>query len=103
MNTSISIRRRRFLSALLGTATLGSTGTPSTRRVPDQGRVSRFTGARVRLGLYAYSFNDPLRAGTMTLDDLVDYCAQQNLDGLDATGYYFPGYPKVPDAAFLYR
>ena len=33
---------------------------------------------------------------------LVDYCAQPGFDGLDATGYYFPGYPKVPAAAFLH-
>jgi sugar phosphate isomerase/epimerase len=65
--------------------------------------VSRSSGTSVRLGLNAYSFNEPLRAGAMTLDDLVDYCAQHDIDGLDATGYYFPGYPKVPDAAFLYR
>jgi sugar phosphate isomerase/epimerase len=53
--------------------------------------------------LNAYSFNEPLRAGTMSLDAVVDFCAQQGLDGLDATGYYFPGYPNVPDAAFLHR
>jgi sugar phosphate isomerase/epimerase len=61
------------------------------------------SGTRVRLGLNAYSFNEPLRAGTMTLDDVVDFCAQHGIDELDATGYYFPGYPAVPDAAFLHR
>jgi len=65
--------------------------------------VLRTSGTRIRLGLNAYSFNEPLRAGTMTLDDLVDYCAQQGFDGLDATGYYFPGYPKAPDHAYLFR
>ena len=97
------IRRRRFLSTAFGTAALTVAGTPFARRTAGQGRVARSSGARVRLGLNAYSFNEPLRAGTMTLDDLVDYCAQQGFDGLDATGYYFPGYPKVPDEAFLYR
>ena len=96
------IRRRRFLSTAFGTAALAVAGTPFARRTAGQGRVARSSGARVRLGLNAYSFNEPLRAGTMTLDDLVDYCAQQGFDGLDATGYYFPGYPKVPDDAFLY-
>jgi sugar phosphate isomerase/epimerase len=95
--------RRQFLSAAFGTAALAAAGGPFAGRAVAQGRVSRSSGTRVRLGLNAYSFNELLRAGTMTLDDLVDYCAQQGFDGLDATGYYFPGYPKVPDDAFLYR
>jgi sugar phosphate isomerase/epimerase len=101
MNTPI--RRRQFLSAALGSAALAASGTPLAGRAAAQGRVSRSSGTRVRLGLNAYSFNEPLRAGTMTLDAVVDYCAEQGLDGLDATGYYFPGYPKVPDDAFLFR
>ncbi|RPJ78864.1 MAG: sugar phosphate isomerase/epimerase [Acidobacteria bacterium] len=99
---STPTHRRRFLSAILGTAALAAAA-PLHGRAKAQGRVARSGGNRVRLGLNAYSFNEPLRAGTLTLDDLVDYCAQQGLDGLDATGYYFPGYPKVPEDAFLYR
>ncbi|MCU0226765.1 MAG: sugar phosphate isomerase/epimerase [Bryobacterales bacterium] len=38
----------------------------------------------------------------MTLFDLVDFCARQGLDGLDATAYYFPGYPQVPPDAYLF-
>ncbi len=98
-----TIRRRRFLSAALGTAALSAAGVPFAGRLAAQGRVSRANGTGVRIGLNAYSFNEPLRAGTMTLDDLVDVCAAHGVDGLDATGYYFPGYPKVPDDAFLYR
>ena len=93
--------RRRFLSGVLGTAGLAA-AVPFAGRATAQGRVSRSSGNRVRLGLNAYSFNEPLRAGTLTLEDVVHYCAQHGLDGLDATGYYFPGYPKVPDDTFLY-
>jgi len=67
------------------------------------GPVSRLPGTRLRIGLNAYSFNRPLMAGTMNLDQVIDYCARQEIDGLDATGYYFPGYPNVPDDDFLYR
>jgi sugar phosphate isomerase/epimerase len=95
--------RRRFLSTVLGTAVFGAAGAQFGGRAAAQGRVARQSGTRVRLGLNLYSFNEPLRAGTVTLDDVVDYCAQQGLDGLDATGYYFPGYPQVPDDAFLCR
>jgi sugar phosphate isomerase/epimerase len=95
--------RRRFMSGALGTAAMLAIGPLQPGFVFAQGKVSRTGGSRVRLGLNAYSFNEPLRAGTMTLDGLVDYCAQQGFDGLDATGYYFPGYPNVPDDAFLHR
>ncbi|MCU1234120.1 MAG: Xylose isomerase domain protein barrel [Candidatus Solibacter sp.] len=64
--------------------------------VSAQGKVPRAPGVRLKLGLNAYSFDRPLRAGEMTLEDLVVFAAQNNFDALDATGYYFPGYPKVP-------
>ena len=38
----------------------------------------------------------------MTLYDLVDFCAEHGLDALDSTGYYFPGYPEVPNDEFIY-
>jgi sugar phosphate isomerase/epimerase len=94
--------RRRFLSGALGAAALAAVR-PYHVRATARGRATRTGGSRVRLGLNAYSFNEPLRAGTLTLDDVVDYCAQQGLDALDATGYYFPGYPAVPDDEFLLR
>ena len=79
------MRRRDFLPALAAPALLHA-----------QGRQPRIGGVRLKLGLNAYSFNNPLRAAEMTLEDLVIYCAQNRFDALDATGYYFPGYPKVP-------
>jgi len=51
---------------------------------------------RLKISLNAYSFDKPLRAGTMTLDNLLEYCAHTGFDGVDLTGYYFPGYPAVP-------
>jgi sugar phosphate isomerase/epimerase len=84
------MNRRTFLAAA-GLAAL-----------PAAGQVKRQSGTHVRIGLNAYSFNRPLTAGTMKLDDVIDYCASQNLDGVDLTGYYFPGYPAVPPDDFLY-
>jgi len=78
--------------ALLRTA-LGLTAFPAAFAQP---RVARLAGTGVRVGLNSYSFDRPLRNGTMTLSDLVRYCAQHGIEALDATGYYFPGYPKVP-------
>ncbi len=59
--------------------------------------------SKLKTSLNAYSFNEPLMAKTMNLDDLLDFCAAQNFDGVDLTGYYFPGYPKVPSDEYLYH
>jgi sugar phosphate isomerase/epimerase len=66
-------------------------------------RVARSSGVRVKIGLNAYSFDAPLRAGSITLEQLIDFCAENGLDSLDATGYYFPGYPQVPSDETIYR
>ncbi len=64
--------------------------------------VIRQKGTRIKIGLNAYSFNKPLMAGTMKLADVIDYCADQGIDGVDLTGYYFPDYPNVPSDQYLY-
>jgi sugar phosphate isomerase/epimerase len=78
---------------------LGALGLPAAFA---QRTVRRVAGVGVRLGLNAYSFNAPLRDGKMTLMDLVDYCAEHGISAVDPTGYYFPGYPKVPTDEFLF-
>jgi sugar phosphate isomerase/epimerase len=93
------MNRRSFLSTVpsIAAASLGSTAAQST------GTVKRLvSGTRIRIGLNAYSFNAPLMAGKMTLDDVIRYCAERKIDGVDLTGYYFTGYPNVPADEFLY-
>ncbi|MSV29623.1 MAG: sugar phosphate isomerase/epimerase [Bryobacterales bacterium] len=72
------------------------------RPASAKGEVKRRGGARIKIALNAYSFNAPLMAGKMTLDDVIDYCAAHDIDGVDTTGYYFPGYPKVPSDEVIY-
>ena len=67
-----------------------------------EAKVQREPGVKLKLALNAYSFDKPLKAGTMTLDDVVHFCAQHRVDALDATGYYFPGYPAVPTDEYIY-
>jgi sugar phosphate isomerase/epimerase len=81
----------------MGASTFCTTAAAAT------GEMKRHAGVRLKLALNSYSFNRPLMAHQMTLDDVIDYCAAQNIDGLDATGYYFPGYPKVPGDQYLYE
>jgi sugar phosphate isomerase/epimerase len=85
---SVIATRRRLLQAAIGL-------TAAPAALPES-KVARLAGTRVRIGLNSYSFDRPLRNGSMTLSDVVRYCAQQGIEALDATGYYFPGYPKAP-------
>ncbi len=83
------------------TVLLGSLGL-SAAAAFAQRSISRVAGVGVKLGLNAYSFNAPLRDGSMTLADVVDYCAEHRIEAVDPTGYYFPGYPKVPPDEYIY-
>lgn len=65
-------------------------------------RIAREPGTKLKLGLNAYSFDKALRDGSMTLADAVHFCAQHNVDALDPTGYYFPGYPAVPPDNYIH-
>jgi sugar phosphate isomerase/epimerase len=91
--------RRGFLAG--SAAAAGSAFAPRAFAFEASG-VKRDPGVHLKLALNSFSFNGPLLAGKMTLADVIDYCAAQNIDGLDPTGYYFPGYPKVPPDEYLY-
>jgi sugar phosphate isomerase/epimerase len=76
-------------------------------RQPVQAPVKRVGGPRLKTSLNAYSFNKALndqlkgRGKGMTLFELLDFCAENNFDAIDPTGYFFPGYPKAPSEAYL--
>lgn len=73
----------------------------------------RVGGPMLKVSCNAYSFgrllNDQLQGrGTgISLLDLCDFCAKQGFDGIDPTGYYFPGYekngPGVPTDKFIFE
>jgi sugar phosphate isomerase/epimerase len=101
---SETINRRAFLTraalAPLGVAAAGAGLAADDVRAPAP--IKRAGGPRLKTSLNAYSFNKALndnlkgRGKGVTLFDLLDYCAEQNFDAIDPTGYFFPGYPKVP-------
>ena len=82
---------------------LGAACHPAVAQTP----IKRVGGAQLKTSLNAYSFNKALndqlkgRGKGMSLFDLLDFCAEQNFDALDPTGYFFPGYPKVPGDKYL--
>jgi sugar phosphate isomerase/epimerase len=69
--------------------------------------IKRVGGAKLKVSLNAYSFSKALndrikgRGKGMSLFDLLDFCAEHDFDAIDPTGYFFPGYPKVPSDRYL--
>lgn len=57
----------------------------------------------IKISLNAYSFNHYLQNGSMDLDNLISYCTKLNFDAVDLTGYYFLGYPSVPDDDYIFH
>jgi sugar phosphate isomerase/epimerase len=69
--------------------------------------VKRVGGAVLKVSLNAYSFSKLLndynlnRAQGVSLLALLDFCAKNNFDAIDPTGYFFPGYPAVPSDDYI--
>lgn len=88
------MNRRSFLTR--------STTLAAAAASPAAAKVVRASGVKLKLGLNAYSFDKQFRDGSMTLADAVHFCAEHGVDALDATGYYFPGYPNAPSDEYIY-
>jgi sugar phosphate isomerase/epimerase len=105
-----TVNRRDFLAraslapfgAALGAGLVGA-GRPAAAQTP----IKRVGGPKLKTSLNAYSFSKPLndqikgRAKGISLFDLLDFCAEVDFDALDPTGYFFPGYPKVPSDKYI--
>jgi sugar phosphate isomerase/epimerase len=102
------INRRGFLTSSVKFSVLTATGFSLTgisaeAEVPASGKIS----SRLKTSLNAFSFDVAMTRGMdrngpdMTLLDVVDFCAEHNIDAIDPTGYYFPGYPNVPTDAYI--
>jgi len=67
----------------------------------------RSGSTKIKPTLNAYSFNSLLLSKDengqpeFSLFDLLDWCAEQNIEAIDITGYYFPGYPEVPSDEYI--
>ncbi|MFC1558659.1 sugar phosphate isomerase/epimerase family protein [candidate division KSB1 bacterium] len=96
--------RRNFLkTSLLIPLTASGIAALKNNRGYSQEKVKRTGAPRIKVSLNAYSFNKNLRSGEMSLDDILELCAELEFDGLDPTGYYFPNYPGVPDDEYIYH
>ena len=74
-----------------------------TSKVVAQHNTNRARRAHIKLSCNLYSFNKPLRDRQMSLDEVLEFCADLGFDAVDPTAYYFPGYPEVPDDSYVYR
>jgi sugar phosphate isomerase/epimerase len=103
--------RRAFLktAGLVPLAAAAGWGLHSQSALADIQPIQRSGGSSLKISLNAYSFakllNDKVKHHRQGIDlfDLVAFCAKYNIDGLDATGYYFPGFPDVPEDDYVYR
>ena len=95
--------RRSFLkhAALLPFA--AAAGLPLGTATAAVTPIKRIGGAHLKPSLNAYSFLDLLNANAkdrsqgVDLFQVCDFCAKTDFEAVDVTGYFFPGYPKVPD------
>jgi sugar phosphate isomerase/epimerase len=101
--------RRGFLlrAALVPSGAAAAFQIAGERSQAGPSPIARAGGPRLKTSLNAYSFNKALndqlkaRAKGISLFDLLEFCAEVNFDALDPTGYFFPGYPKVPADKYL--
>ena len=98
----ITTERRTFLKNLIRISAFASVGVFSEA----SGLASRkkvHSPQNLKTSLNAYSFNDSLSKGVLKIEDMLAFCSAQGFDAVDLTAYYFQGYPKVPDDAYLYQ
>ena len=89
--------RRMFLRGL--TAASAAAALPSLAVSHAAEPITRNGKSHLKLSLAAYSFSrflptrgtpEQIAAAKFTLEKFIDFCAEQNLDGCELTGYYFP-------------
>jgi len=78
----------------------------SSHAIPPIQRKGR---PHFRPALNAYSFLEPLTENRtapskgLDLFGVCDFCAEHDIEAVDLTGYFFPGYPLPPDDDYLSR
>ncbi|MEI6234737.1 MAG: sugar phosphate isomerase/epimerase [Planctomycetota bacterium] len=102
----LTTRRNFFSKAALATCAAGSI--TASLVFADFAPIKRVGGPLLLPALNAFSFlelfyaraKDPTQG--VDLLQVCDFAAKQNLNAIDLTGYFFPGYPKAPDDGYLY-
>ena len=94
------MKRRKFLKTAVSSVALISLPVSEVFASPQPKKT---LPGKIKISLNAYSFNAPLTSGAMNLDDMLEYAAKTGFEGVDITGYYFPGYPQAPTDEYIYH
>jgi sugar phosphate isomerase/epimerase len=95
----MEMARRRFLGGVAALPMALATPPALRSAHADEGKAA----SKIRLSCNFYTFNEALQAGTMKLEEALDICGELGFDGVDLTGYYFPGYPEAPPESYVYE
>ncbi len=93
------MERRDFIKSSLPITLASLAASPLHAQTP----IKRTGGHFFKLALNFYSFNQPLRNGEISVEQVLDFCAEHNFEAADITGYYLQNYPEIPDDAYLNR
>jgi sugar phosphate isomerase/epimerase len=102
-HTPSALNRRHFLRL----ATLAPLAFAAPARALSP--IPRIGGPFFKATLNAYSFLELLTANQkdpshgIDLFKVCEFCAKQNIEAVDLTGYFFPGYPKAPADSYIHR
>ena len=104
----ISMNRRQFIQSVSSVSVGAIVGMETGAGLAlARSQIKRVGGSKLKTSLNAYSFNKPLSDNAKTpgsgisLFELLDFCAKNDFDAIDPTGYFFPGYPEVPEDAYV--
>ena len=100
--------KRQILKWIIFLAALGSSLSCKGAHGAEEAEASGEPNGNLVFSVNAYSFSDLLSAKDFrdqeqvyTLFNLLDWCHDRGIKGLDPTGYFFPTYPEVPPDAYL--
>lgn len=98
---------RRIFVKRAALAPLGAAATFGSFTAGAREPVKRVGGAALKVSLNAYSFSKALTDYSqdpgkgISLMALLEFCARNDFDAIDPTGYFFPGYPQVPTDDYI--
>ena len=105
---NLSSRRRSFLrGAALLPLGMAVANSQMLKAADDETPKASRLSAKIKLSVNAWSYYIQLNrhlkgeSGGMSLFDMLEECARLEVDAVDPTGYFFPGYPNVPDSKFI--
>jgi sugar phosphate isomerase/epimerase len=91
------MQRRSFLK----TSSIALAGTTGLQ--PERVEIRKKVDYSPTPSLNAYSLNDAILNGEMSLNSLFQFAARTGFHAVDLTAYYIPGYPEVPADDLLYE